>query len=77
MNNLEYIVRGHTHNEVGWYKSHGDNVWTIHSDPHADGEFGTFLNVYSSDRSMVIEQFKQPWKEKEYALKMMDWRTLL
>lgn len=32
-NNLEPIVRGHTYNPLGYYKSHGDRVITLHYAP--------------------------------------------
>ena len=76
-NNLDLIVRGHSYTRFGYYKSHNDSVITIHSAPRMLEEeeeemhYGTFMNIYSIDGKMHIEQFQSTTTPM-----MIDWRTL-
>jgi len=78
-NNLELIVRGHTYNPLGYYKSHGDRVITLHSAPGIYPEeftngiqYGAFMNVF--DKRMQIEQFEEI--QSSATPMMIDWQTL-
>jgi serine/threonine-protein phosphatase 5 len=73
-NNLDLIVRGHSYTRFGYYKSHNDSVITIHSAPRMEEEemhYGAFMNIYSADGKMHIEQFQSTTTPM-----MIDWRTL-
>lgn len=73
-NNLDLIVRGHSYTRFGYYKSHNDSVITIHSAPNSgmkQMQYGAFMNIYSADGKMHIEQFQSITTPM-----MIDWRTL-
>lgn len=73
-NNLDLIVRGHSYTRFGYYKSHNDSVITIHSAPAIGRKkmhYGAFMNIYSADGKMHIEQFQSTTTPM-----MIDWRTL-
>jgi len=73
-NNLDLIVRGHSYTEFGYYKSHDGSVITIHSAPDIEKkqiQYGAFMNIYSADGKMHIEQFQSTTTPM-----MIDWRTL-
>ena len=80
-NNLEYIVRAHQKSGPGFQYHHGGKVITIHSTPKAkSNRAGSYLNIYSNDGSMNIEQFVggklTPNVTSLNRRSQMDWRAL-
>ncbi|KAL3926507.1 MAG: hypothetical protein SGBAC_013452, partial [Bacillariaceae sp.] len=80
-NSLQYIVRSHQIFKPGFQHHHGDKVITIHSSPKAKkNRHGSYLNIYSNDGSMHIEQFiggkLTPEVTSLNHRSQMDWRAL-
>lgn len=75
-NNLEYLVRAHQ-NVAGGFRYHHDNrVITIHSNPRNATQIGAYLNVYSNDGSMNIQQFSGVKFSSIDHQSKVDWRSL-
>ena len=74
--NLEYIVRGHSNPTTGFQYNHGGKVITVNSDPEQAEHRGAYLNIYSSDGSMNIEQFSGVQYSAISHAPIFDWRAL-
>lgn len=80
-NNLEYVVRAHEKSKPGFQFHHDGKVITIHSSPKVKKQrSGSYLNIYSNDGSMHIEQFVggrlSPEVTSLHHRSQMDWRAL-
>lgn len=73
---LEYIVRGHENFVKGFQYHHDERVITIHSDPSRPQDQGAYLNIYSNDGSMVVEQFSGVQFSSLGSESKVDWRSL-
>ncbi|CAJ1946587.1 unnamed protein product [Cylindrotheca closterium] len=73
---LEYIVRGHENFVKGFRYHHDGRVVTIHSNPTRPQDQGAYLNIYSNDRSMNVEQFSGMQFSSIDNHSKVDWRSL-
>ncbi|KAL3928085.1 MAG: hypothetical protein SGBAC_012800 [Bacillariaceae sp.] len=73
---LEYIVRGHENFVKGFQYHHDARVVTIHSNPSRPQDQGAYLNIYSNDGSMVVEQFSGVQFSSLGSESKVDWRSL-
>ena len=73
---LEYIVRGHENFVRGFQYHHDGRVITIHSDPSRPQDQGSYLNIYSNDKSMNVEQFSGMQFSSIGKHSKVDWRSL-
>ncbi|CAJ1946588.1 unnamed protein product [Cylindrotheca closterium] len=75
-NGLEYVVRAHQSVSAGFRYHHDGKVLTIHSFPKKATDSGAYLNIYSNDRSMNVEQFAGVKHTSINHQSKLDWRAL-
>lgn len=75
-NNLEFVVRAHQSVKPGYHYQHDGKVITIHSFPKKAKHSGAYLNIYSNDRSMNVEQFAGVKYSSIDHQSKIDWRAL-